>query len=106
MEKKQKGGVNITKSDIKARDIVGRDKIEYGSVTTFDQDEKSSWILFLERGGIFLWTISLGGVMLGGLGYGIVSLTGGDGVIGTIVGVVLAFLFAIAAAGNVSRYRA
>ena len=104
MAKKQKGGINIAKSRLEARDIIGRDRVD---ITTLDQDEKNGWLLFIERGFIFLWTMTLGAGMLGGIGYFIDSLAiGGDGIIGAIVGVMLALLLAITMMGNVSRYRA
>jgi hypothetical protein len=97
----------VPSSYVKARDIVGRDNINNSLDTTLDQDEKSGWILFIERSSTFLWTMTLGGLMLGGVGYftGYASIGDGAEVSGSIIGVALAFLFAITMVGNVSRYR-
>jgi hypothetical protein len=108
MAKKQTGGVNFGSGQVNAWDIVGGNKKEYLQlISTLDQDEKSGWILFIERSFKFLWTMTLGGLMLGGAGYFIGYAFIGDGaeVIGSIIGVALAFLFAITMVANVSRYR-
>jgi hypothetical protein len=92
------------------RDYVGRDKVEQHDhlyVAQSDQDEKPGCLLFLERAFAFVMALAIGGLLFGLFGALIGSAILGEGgsSLGVFAGVVLALVFAVATANNVSRYR-
>jgi len=118
MARKKQGGANIrgVSGDLNVGgDIVGGDKYnENIQVETFAKEEKSGCAIALEKGVAFIFTLLIGGVVMGIFGAliigGIITAISGSGgqegwIIGAVFGVLLALGMAILNASSVKRYK-
>jgi len=111
MPKKTEGGIDIknAKNMNINGDLVGRDKNENISVYV-PHEEKSGFAYKVEVVAVFIFTLLVGSIVLGGIG-GIIGgfASGGIGSETSIIGVILGFLLAvglaIANASNIKRYK-
>lgn len=106
MAKKNRGGIHIEDSHVNVGgDAVGRDKIEKNLYAGIEiQDEKNSFVLFIERAFSFIFALLIAGAIFGGIGTFVDEALGAGGA-GTVIGLILALGFAISIASNISRYR-
>jgi hypothetical protein len=115
MASKNQGGVNI--HDVSRNVNIGGDVIGGNKTTSVlledNKEEKSGCVLAIEKGVIFVFTLMIGGVVMGVFGALIIGTilsvvtgsdnSGGNYMIGAVVGVILALGMAIVNATSVKH---
>jgi hypothetical protein len=100
---KQSGKGNLQGKNIDVRGIVAAGDIQFGE----EAEERGPAMLLLMRIATFAWVLLLGGIMGGVVGAFIAMIFLGEDSygIGIIIGLSIAFIGALIAAANVSRYK-